>query len=176
MKALALVVILTFLPCPIRAGQKRSERGRDRLIREIRHELLTLPYYGVFDNLMYEVSADSHVTLAGQVTRPSLKTDAEAAVKKIEGVSSVENRIETLPLSPSDDRIRMSTYRAIYGHSALNQYSIRAVPPIHIIVRNGNVILEGVVAREGDRNIAGIQASGVPGVFSVVNNLKAEGK
>jgi len=150
-----------------------SDRGRARLIRQVRHELVMLPYYGVFDNLSYRVDGNT-VTLMGQVTRPTLKSAAENVVKDIEGVEKVNNQIEVLPLSPNDDRIRLAVYRAIYGHTALNRYALQAVPPIHIIVRNGNVTLEGVVANEGDKNIANIQANSVPGVFSVTNNLKVE--
>jgi hyperosmotically inducible periplasmic protein len=108
------------------------------------------------------------------VTRPSLKSDAENVVKRIEGVEQVVNQIEVLPLSPSDDRLRTRLYRAIYGHSALQTLSIRAVPPIHIIVQNGDVTLEGVVANEMQKNIAGMQARSVSGVFSVTNNLQPE--
>ncbi|MBI1896594.1 MAG: BON domain-containing protein, partial [Acidobacteria bacterium] len=110
----------------------------------------------------------------GQVTRPTLKSSAERVVRDIEGVEQVINQIEVLPLSPNDDRIRLATYRAIYGHSALNRYALQAIPPIHILVRNGNVTLEGVVANESDKNIANIQANGVSGVFSVTNNLRVE--
>jgi osmotically-inducible protein OsmY len=112
------------------------------------------------------------VTLYGQVTRPTLKSDAGKVVKDIEGVESVDNQIEVLPLSPNDDRIRIATYRAVYGQSTLNRYALRAVEPIHIVVKNGNVTLEGAVASESDKNVAGIQAKGVSGVFSVTNNLR----
>jgi hyperosmotically inducible protein len=155
-------------------AQKKPEQkghGRERIEREVRHELVMLPYYGVFDNLAFKVDGDK-VTLLGQVTRPTLKTDAERVVKKIEDVSSVVNQIEVLPASPGDDRIRLAVYQAIYGHTSLNRYALRAVPTIHIIVKNGNVALEGVVANEGDKNIAGLQANGVSGVFSVKNNLQ----
>ena len=144
--------------------------GADRLVREVRHELVMLPYYGVFDNLAYRVDG-STVTLLGQVTRPTLKSDAENVVKQIEGVENVQNQIEVLPLSPNDDRIRLAVYQRIYSQPSLNLYSMRAVPPIHIIVKNGNVTLEGAVANEADKNVAGIQANGTPGVFSVKNNL-----
>jgi hyperosmotically inducible protein len=147
----------------------------DRLTREVRHELVMLPYYGVFDNLSYRVDGDA-VTLFGQVTRPTLKSDAENVVKRIEGVGRVVNNIEVLPLSPNDDRIRMAVYRAVYGQASLNRYALNAVPPIHIIVNNGKVTLEGVVANEGDKNIANVQANGVPGVFGVTNNLQVERK
>ncbi len=150
-----------------------SGHGRDRLEREVRHELVMLPYYGVFDDLGFKVDG-YRVTLLGKVTRPTLKTDAERVVQKIEGVESVDNRIEVLPPSPNDDRLRMALYRAIYGQPSLNRYALRAIPTIHIIVENGNVTLEGVVATEADRNIAGIQANGVAGVFSVKNNLRVE--
>ena len=102
---------------------------------------------------------------------PTLKSDAENAVKRIEGVEKVVNNIEVLPLSANDDRIRRATYRAIYGNSVLSQYQLRAVPPIHIIVKNGHVTLEGAVARQMDKQIAGMQANGVHGTFSVTNNL-----
>lgn len=148
-------------------------KGRERFLKEIRHELVMLPYYGVFDNLAYKVDGYK-VTLIGQVSRPTLKTDAERAVKSIEGVEKVDNQIEVLPTSPGDDRIRMAVYRAVYGQSALNRYALQAVPPIHIIVKNGNVTLEGTVASEADKNIANVQASGVSGVFSVKNNLTVE--
>ena len=133
-----------------------------------------LPFYGVFDNLAYQVAPDGTVTLLGQVSRPVLKSDAERAVKSIEGVERVVNNIQVLPTSPNDDRIRRETYRAIYGNEVLSQYQLRAVPPIHIIVDNGHVTLEGVVARPMDKQIAEMQAKSVPGVFSVMNNLKVE--
>lgn len=151
-----------------------SPKGVDRITREVRHELVMLPFYGVFDNLSYSVTPDGTVTLLGQVSRPTLKSDAENVVKRIEGVEKVVNNIEVLPTSPNDDRIRRATYRAIFGNDALSQYQLRAVPPIHIIVNNGNVTLEGVVARQMDKQIAGMQANGVSGVFSVTNNLRVE--
>jgi len=153
---------------------KVSERGQARIAKEVRHELVTLPYYGVFDNLGYRVDANGAVTLMGQVTRPTLKSDAERAVKDIEGVNRVVNEIEVLPLSSNDDNLRLAEYRAIYGHPELNRYALQAVPSIHIIVKNGNVTLEGVAANEQDKNIAGIQANTVSGVFSVMNNLRTE--
>ena len=129
-----------------------------------------LPYYGVFDNLAYRVDG-SKVTLFGQVTRPTLKSDAERVVKKIEGVETVDNEIEVLPLSPNDDQIRRATYRKIYANPALQRYQMGAVPPIHIIVKNGNITLVGVVDSETDKNLAGIAANGVPGAFKVTNDL-----
>jgi osmotically-inducible protein OsmY len=156
----------------VQTGRDPSQDQR-RLEREVRHELVTLPYYDVFDNLEYRVDG-SQVILSGQVVRPTLKSGAENVVKNIEGVERVTNNIEVLPLSPNDDRLRIAVYRAIYGQTALQRYSMRSVPPIHIIVRNGNVALEGVVANEGDKNIANIQANGVSGVFSVKNTLRVE--
>jgi hyperosmotically inducible protein len=160
---------------PAHAIQAPSEETQTRLERAVRHELLLLPYYGVFDNLVYQVNGD-RVTLMGQVTRPTLKSDAERVVKHIDGVKAVDNEIEVLPVSPNDDRIRLAVYRAIYGHSGLDRYALRAIPPIHIIVKNGDVTLEGVVATEADKILAGLRADGVPGVFKVTNNLRAEEK
>ena len=162
------------------SGQQDKERSaqpgarsEDRITREVRHELVMLPYYGVFDNLAYRVDG-STVTLMGQVTRPTLKSDAGNVVKGIEGVAKVDNQILVLPLSPMDDRSRLAVYRAIYGHPGLDRYALQAVPPIHIIVDNGKVTLEGVVSTQGDKDLANIRANGVSGVFSVVNNLRVE--
>ncbi|HEV8412321.1 MAG TPA: BON domain-containing protein [Bryobacteraceae bacterium] len=143
------------------------------LVKEVRHELVTLPYYGVFDNLSYRVDG-SKVTLFGQVRDPVLKDQAGKAVKSIEGVSAVDNQIEVLPASGMDDATRMAVYRAIYSKPTLQRYQLGAVPPIHIIVKNGNVTLEGVVANEMDKNVAGIAANGVSGVFKVTNNLRTD--
>ena len=159
---------------PVTQNAPLSQKGIDRIIKEVHHELVMLPFYGVFDNLAYKVSPDGTVTLLGQVSRPTLKSDAENVVKRIEGVERVDNQIKVLPVSPNDDRIRRAVYRAIYGNEVLSQYALRAVPPIHIIVENGNVTLEGVVARQMDKQIAEMQAKSVPGVFSVTNNLKVE--
>ena len=153
----------------------RREPGREeqRLERLVRHELVMLPYYSVFDNLAFRIDG-STVELSGQVSRPVLKSDAEGVVKNIEGVEKIVNNIEVLPASPMDDQIRRRVYRAIYRHPAMTRYAIQAVPPVHIIVKNGNVFLEGAVATESDKNIANIQANSVSGVFSVTNNLVVE--
>lgn len=143
------------------------------LIKEVRHELVMLPYYGVFDNLTYRVDG-SKVTLFGEVRQPQLKSDAEKAVKSIEGVSTVENEIEVLPLSASDDSIRRAVYRAVYSQSALERYQMSSVPPIHILVKNGDVTLEGIVATEGDKDIAGIASNSAGGVHRVVNNIRLD--
>ena len=169
---LTLAVILAIGMTGIALSQE-SARSQARLEREVRHELVMLPYYGVFDNLAFRVEGAT-VTLIGEVTRPTLKSDAEGVVKNIEGVERVDNQIETLPLSPNDDRIRLAIYRAIYRQASLSRYALQAVPPIHIIVKSGDVRLEGVVASEGDKNLAGIRAKGVSGAFAVHNNLRVE--
>jgi hyperosmotically inducible periplasmic protein len=145
------------------------------LQRKVRHELVMLPYYGVFDNITYRVE-DDRVELLGQVRRPTLKSDAARVVEQIEGVSAVVNNIEVLPLSPNDDRIRLGVYRAIYGSDALFRYDLQPVPSIHIIVKNGHVTLEGIAANEMDKNIANLKAHGVPGVFSIAQNIVVENK
>ena len=141
------------------------------LPERVRHELAMLPYYNVFDDLGFKVDGDT-VTLYGDVTNPVLKSDAGRAVKRVEGVQQVVNKINVLPLSPMDWQIRRAEYRAIFGYSSMYRYAMGAMPSIHIIVSNGHVKLEGVVDNQGDKNIAGIRANGVPGVFSVENNLQ----
>jgi hyperosmotically inducible protein len=141
--------------------------------KKVRYELVTLPFYGVFDNLWFEL-ADGTVTLHGHVTRPTLRTSAERVAQRVPGVAGVINKIEVLPLSSFDDSIRLRALRAVYGQSALNKYAIGANPPIRIIVKNGELTLEGVVLNDGDRDIANIQANGVFGVFKVNNNLRVE--
>ena len=165
-----LLFVLTSLAWA-QKGDRGSDRSQERLIKEVRHELVMLPYYTVFDNLAYKVDGNN-VTLFGQVSRPTLKSDAERAVKHIEGVESVTNNIEVLPLSPNDDQIRRAVYRAIYSQPGLDLYSLRAVPTIHIIVKNGNVTLAGAVANQGDKQRAVIAAKGVSGVFSVSDEIQ----
>jgi hyperosmotically inducible protein len=177
------IFAITMFPSPASAAPSNQDaqpaaalpqKSYDRIVKEVRHELVMLPYYGVFDNLSYKVDPDGAVTLLGQVARPTLKSDAENVVKHIEGVEKVVNNIEVLPNSINDDRIRRAAYRAIFRNSVLSQYQLRAVPPIHIIVNNGHITLEGVVARAMDKQIAGVQANSVPGAFSVTNNLVVE--
>lgn len=155
-------------------AEQQNEPKMKNLVKEVRHQLVLLPYYSVFDNLAYRIEGDK-VILEGQVVRPTLKADAEAAVKSVEGVSVVVNNIEVLPSSPMDDQTRRAVYRAIYGDASLFRYSESAVPSIHIIVKNGNVTLEGVADNESDKNLAGLRANGVPNVFSVKNNLQVVG-
>ena len=155
------------------ADNHKTDAGMSRIERQVRREIVTLPFYSLFDHFAFRVDGAT-VTLMGKVSRPTLKSDAENVVKKIEGVEKVNNEIAVLPLSPNDDRLRLALYQAIYGHSVLQTLAIRAVPPIHIIVENGNVTLEGMVANEMQKNIANVQAKGVSGVFSVTNNLRVE--
>src|ERR1700680_771527 len=159
---------------PHQSKNQNEPKSQQQLTKEVRHVLVMLPYYSVFDNLGYRVEGDK-VVLEGQVVRPSIKSDAEAAVKSVAGVSSVVNNIEVLPPSPMDDQLRRALYRAIYGDTGLSRSGFAAVPSIHIIVKNGNVTLEGVVDSEGDKNLANLRANGVPNVFSVKNNLQVEG-
>jgi osmotically-inducible protein OsmY len=172
---IALPAIAQKNSAPAGTNALHSNQSQDRITREVRHELVMLPYYGVFDNLAYSVNGGV-VTLYGQVTNPTLKSDAGNAVKGIEGVTHVDNKIEVLPLSPMDDQIRRAEYRAIYSEPSLSRYSLQAVPPIHVIVNNGKVTLVGVVANETDKNLAGVRANGVSGVFSVDNQLRVEGR
>ncbi len=145
-----------------------------RISREVMHEMLMLPYYSVWDNLEYQVNGNT-VTLLGQVVNSTTRSDAEAAVKHIEGVEKVVNNIEVLPPSSQDDRIRREEYRAIYGFDGLSKYSWGTVPSIHIVVKNGHVDLVGVVDNATDKNMAEMQAKSVPGVFSVTNDLQVAG-
>ena len=161
----------TLLFLTVTAAVLAQPGSQSYIEREVRHELLMLPYFTVFDNIAYKVAGYS-VTLLGQVTNPSLKSDAERTVKHIEGVEKVDNQIEVLPTSPFDDRLRRRLYRAIYGYPALEKYALGVQKPIRIIVKNGNVTLEGVVDSEGDKDTAGIRANSVTGVFSVTNNLQ----
>ena len=178
-----------------RGSPKAVQVSEARIAKEVRRELTTLPYYGVFDNLSFRVD-ESTVTLFGQASRPTLKTEAENVVKRIEGVSSVRNDVEVLPLSPNDDRIRALVYARLYRTPALQTYTSNRTGPIfpsstawrtgisndppvgyhaiHIIVKNGHVTLEGAVMRDADRNIATVQANAVSGVFSVTNNLRVD--
>jgi len=167
------------LVLPTFAQEKRRQdvsRSQARLANEVRHELVMLPYYGVFDNLEYRIEGVDTVIISGQVTRPTLKSDAERVVKRIEGVGKVVNNIDVLPLSPNDDSLRLATYRAIFSRPGLDRYALMAVPPIHIIVKNGNITLVGVVATQADKDQAGIYANGVSGAFKVTNNLRVEKK
>ena len=154
-------------------GATGPQRMQDRISREVYHELVMLPQLTIFDNLQYKVDG-SKVTLMGQVRDAILKDSAEKTVKHIEGVDSVNNQIEILPASGNDDRIRREVARALFNDERLFRYSMGSVPPIHIIVKNGHVTLEGVVNSQADKDAANIRANGVPGVFSVDNHLQVQ--
>src|ERR1700687_55953 len=179
------VVLLTMLIQPVLGlgtlsarqdmhNQKGARNSDAWLMKEVRHELLTLPFYSVFDNLAYSVNGNE-VTLSGQVTQPTLRSDAENAVKHIEGVEKVNNQIEVLPVSPMDDQIRRAEYRAIYSQDLLSRYGVGNLQSIHIIVKNGHVTLEGFVDSQQDKDAAALFAKSVPNVFSVDNHLMLTG-
>jgi hyperosmotically inducible protein len=174
----ALAIFLTphfAIASGARSSQNQQEpQSQEAIIKEVRHQLVMLPYYSVFDNLTFSVTGDN-VTLNGQVVRPTLKSDAEAAAKSVKGVASVTNNIEVLPVSPMDNQLRRAEYRAIYADPQLFQYAQAAVPSIHIIVKNGHVTLEGVADNDTDKGVAGLRANSVPNVFSVTNNLMVTG-
>jgi hyperosmotically inducible protein len=153
-----------------------GQAGENRLVQEVRHQLVMLPYYTIFDDLAFRVNG-STVTLLGAVTNPVLKSSAENVVKHVEGVTNVDNQIKVLPVSPMDWQIRRAEFRAIYGDPQIgDRYGHQALPSIHIIVENGHVTLEGVVANQSDKNLINIRANSVPNVFSVTNNLVVERK
>jgi len=153
----------------------RNTRRMETLKEEVRHQLVMLPYYSVFDWLQAQVKPDGTVTLTGEVTRPTTKDDAENRVKKLESATRVVNNIEVLPLSPMDDQLRVALYRAIFRFdSPLFRYGTQSVPPIHVIVKNGHVALKGIVANQMDSQLAYMAAQGVPGVFEVKNELQVE--
>lgn len=153
----------------------RGMNGENRLMQEVRHQLVMLPYYSIFDDLAFRVDG-STVTLLGDVTNPVLKSDAENVVKRIEGVTQVNNQIEVLPPSPMDDQIRRAMFRAIYGDPQIgDRYGHQALPSIHIIVKNGHVKLEGVVANQADKDLINVRSNSVPNVFSVQNDLQVAG-
>ena len=154
----------------------RGPENEARLVKDVRHALVTLPWYGVFDDLGFNING-STVTLVGEVVNPVTKGDAERSVKHVEGVTNVINNIEVLPVSPMDDQLRRAVYRTIYGDPQIGtRYGYQALPSIHIIVKNGHLRLEGVVANEFDRTLIGMKANSVPGIFSVQNDLQVEAK
>jgi hyperosmotically inducible protein len=173
-QATTVAFVLALFTASVAAPAQGADSGKNSTIqREVRHELLTLSRYSVFDDIAYRVEG-TQVTLIGQVVQPVLKDDAEKAVKGIEGVTKVDNQIEVLPLSPMDDGVRRAVFRAIYGDPNLSRYGLQAVPSIHIIVKNGNVTLEGAVMNEMDKDIANLRANAVPGVFAVTNHLRTD--
>ena len=176
--ASTLIVLVSAFLLPPASGQKNSQpspKFTQRVQKQITHEILMLPYYDEFDVIGFKLDG-YNVTLFGHVIHATLKSDAEHAIKKIEGVERINNQIEVLPPSPFDDRLRIQLFRAIYGYPALQRYGVGSNRPIHIIVDHGHVTLEGVVDSIGDKNIVNIRANQVPGVFSVTNNLQVPGK
>jgi hyperosmotically inducible protein len=177
------LAVMLLAPAALPAQQSNSSHydafipgpaNQANLIRQVRHALIMLPYYTIFDDLGFRVNG-STVTLVGEVTNPVLKSDADNVVKSVEGVTNVINDIKVLPVSPMDWQIRRAEYRAIYGDPAIaDRYCCQAIPPIHIIVDNGHVTLEGVVQNQFDKNLIGVRANSVPNVFSVTNNLQVE--
>ena len=162
------------IPAVLSAGVP-NDRQTEALKEEVRHQLVMLPYYSVFDWLQADVKSDGTVTLMGQVVRPTVKDDAEKSVKKLEAATSVINNIEVLPLSPMDDQLRVALYRRIYNfETPLFRYATWANPPIHIIVNNGHVTLKGIVANQSDSQLAYMAARQVPGTFDVKNELQIE--
>jgi hyperosmotically inducible protein len=192
------VATIALLSIPLAAASQTTsgpapDENQLRLAKQVRHELVMLPWYSVFDNLQFSLEGDHTVVLSGQTIRPTIKSGAENVVKRVEGVTQVINNIEVLPLSPFDYRIRRAEFRAIYSQPSLSRYALQAGVgpgffglgsttlsgvnlPIHIIVKNGHVTLVGVVASTMDKTVAGIAANAVPNVFSVVNDLQVEGQ
>ena len=168
--ARASAILCVALMATAAFAQEKDARTK-RLEYEVQRELLGLTYYTIFDHLAFQIQPGGTVRLLGQVTRPTLKQDAERRVKEVRGVEQVVNNIEELPVSPGDDRIRLAIARNIYRTEALERYGFQTQPSIHIIVKNGRVTLEGVVDNEGDKTIAGMKAREVGGVFEVTNNL-----
>ena len=169
------LITLMFLLAPALSAFANTPQVNPRLVKQIRHELATLPYYGVFDWLEFEMKPDNTVVLRGYVTRPTTKSDAEARVKDIEGVKGVINEIQVLPVSPNDDRLRIALYRQLYNwDSPLFRYATQAIPSIHIIVDRGRATLKGIVANKSDAQIAYMRARSVPGLFDVKNELTIE--
>ena len=152
-------------------AQGYSQRN---LEQKVFKEIIRLPYYGVFDNIAFQVKGDT-VYLMGKVVQPTTRKSAERVVENLDGVNNVVNDIEVLPLSSFDDSIRLQTLRTLQSRGGnLYRYFLGANPSVKIIVDNGNVTLEGFVANRGDSNLANILANGVSGVFSVTNNLVVE--
>src|SRR5215813_2237891 len=169
-RAIVLVTVLAVIPLAKSFGA--APQVSASLIRHVRHELAMLPYYGVFDWLEFEAQPDGSVTLRGQVTRPTTKSDAEARVKEVEGVKNVVNQIQVLPVSPQDDRLRIALYRTLYNwDSPLFRYATQSIPPIHIIVDHGRATLKGIVESKADAQLAYMRARSVPGLFDVKNEL-----
>lgn len=174
--SLAITGVLVAAPAFAAVPNAPAPVDRAALEKSVGHALNTLAWYGVFDDLTYRVDAEGNVTLSGQVARPVVSRDAEAAVKNLAGVRHVDNRVEVLPLSPFDDNIRLRAYAAIFGSPSLSRYAINARSPIRILVKNGNVTLTGWVANDLDRKLVEFRVRGLPGTFEVTNNLRVDGR
>ena len=176
MKKSVTLILVTIFSALSLMGQTQSStnpRLQQYITREVRHELAMMPQLSIFDNIAFKVDGNT-VTLLGQVRNAILKSEAQDAIKHVEGVEQINNQIEILPTSINDDRIRREVARAVFNDPRLFVYAVQSLPPIHIIVKNGHVDLEGVVRDQGDKDTANIRANGVPGVFSVENNLRVE--
>ena len=171
----ALILMATTAQAQPQGNQQYSAKAQARITKEVQHQILKLPNFGTFDNIAFRIDGYS-VTLFGQVTNPSLKDEAEHVVKKIEGVEHVENRIEVLSASPGDERLRRDLFVAIYRYGPLQHYGVGSNRPIRIIVDHGHVTLEGALDRQSDKDMAGMRANGVAGVFSVQNNIVVPAK
>ena len=156
------------------AIKAKSASTQNRLAQEVRHQLVMLPYYDIFDNLEFRIDGIDTVVLAGQARRPVPKTEAEKAIRNLEGVGKVVNEIEVLPVSTHDEEVSMAAYRTIFSQLGLDRYLLRAVPPIHIVVKDGNLTLVGVVSTQADKDQAEVAARSVSSAFSVTNNLRVE--
>jgi hyperosmotically inducible protein len=167
------IPFLILIPLAFSAAQSQTAAVNPHLLKEVRHELVMLPDVSIFDNLEFRVDGNT-VTLLGQVSRPIIKSEAENVTKHVEGVGQVVNQIEVLPLSPMDDQIRRATYSALVRQPQLQRYFMQSLAPIRIIVKNGNVTLEGVVSDKADSDVAKITANSVSGAFGVTNNLRVE--
>jgi len=172
-RILALIGLVVLMAATAVADPVRSLPSRTALEKKVRHELVMLPYYGVFDNLAFRVDSGT-VTLYGKVVQPTTRSDAAQRVARLAGVNRVVNKIDVLPLSPFDDSLRRRTYRAVFGTAGLSRYAMGANPSIHIVVDHGQVTLEGVVSNSTDAQLAYMAARSVPGAFSVTNNLQVE--
>ena len=174
MKRMKLMTVMALTVASLALASSKPATETPDLREQIRKQLVTLPWLGIYDSLSFRLEEGGKVTLLGETVRPTLKSSAANVVKRLAGVTSVENQIEVLPLSPFDDRVRIAVARAIYGYGALGRYGLGAQPSIRVIVKNGNVTLKGVVANQMDKNLAFVQANGVGGVFAVVNELMVE--
>ena len=169
-----VIFMIALTPSLIASAASNPQEGSVRnygFTESIRKQLAKLPYYGVFDNLGFEVNGNT-VVLYGQVIRPTTRREAERRVSKMEGVDRVINRIQVLPASSFDDSIRRRVYNAVFRTGGLYRYAMGANPSIHIIVNKGRVTLEGFVSSQMDSQLAYTAANGVSGVFAVTNNLR----